>query len=59
MRDLCKEGKESFRDLVICYIIGLQSDKYWEQESEGHRALQDLLELIGERHGEFMQEFKG
>lgn len=59
MRDDRKEGKADFRDLVICYIIGFQNDKYWEKESEGYQALQDLLEMIHERHGGLYQEYKG
>ena len=52
-------GKEAFRDLVIAHIMGLQNDVYWRQESEGYKALQDLLLLITERYGEFGARYKG
>ena len=53
------KGKESFRDLVISHIIGLQNDVYWRQESEGYQALQSLLVLITERYGDFGMKYKG
>ena len=56
--DRYKAGKESFRDLVIAYIIGFQNERYWK-DGEGRRALQELLELIIERHGGMGQDFKG
>ena len=56
--DRFKQGKESFRDTVIAYIIGFQNDRYW-REGEGRNALQELLEAIIERHGSIGQEFKG
>lgn len=56
--DRYKAGMESFRDLVIAYIIGFQNERYW-QVGEGRRALQELLGLIIERHGDMGQDFKG
>lgn len=53
-----KDGQEDFRDQVIAYIIGFQNERYW-QIGEGYRALQELLELIIERHGDMGQDFKG
>lgn len=52
-------GKRYIRDLIIAHIIGLQNDRYWNVESEGYKALQDLLLLIEDRYGEFMKDFKG
>ncbi len=57
MRDRYKDGQENFRDLVICYIIGFQNERYWQPDSEGYKALQDLLMLITERHGKIGEDF--
>ena len=51
------EGKQEFRDLIICHIIGLQNDRYWQEESEGYKALQELLELVIDRYGDFGREW--
>ena len=59
MRDLEKQGKENFRDLVICYIIGLQNGEYCNTESEGYKALQELYKVITDRHGKYGQEYRG
>lgn len=53
-----KDGQEDFRDQVIAYIIGFQNERYWK-DGEGRRALQELLELIIERHGSIGQDFRG
>lgn len=50
--------KGRVRDLISSYIVGFQNDKYWRTESEGYKALQELLELIADRHGDYMQEYK-
>lgn len=50
--------KGRVRDLMCCYIIGMQNDKYWDTSSEGYKALQELLVLITGRHGDYMQEYK-
>ena len=56
--DRYKHGEESFRDLVIAYIIAFQNERYW-QEGEGRQALQELLELVTERHGKPGEDFRG
>lgn len=52
-----KDGQEYFRDQVIAYIIGFQNERYW-QVGEGRKALQELLELIMERHGKIGEDFR-
>ena len=52
-----KDGQEDFRDQVIAYIIGFQNERYWHV-GEGRRALQELLELIMERHGKIGEDFR-
>lgn len=52
-----KDGQEDFRDQVIAYIIGFQNERYW-QVGEGLKALQELLELIMERHGKIGEDFR-
>lgn len=59
LQDIYNKGKEYFRDLIICHILGLQNDKYWDTESEGYKALQTLLMLIIDRYGDYGSEYKG
>ena len=59
MRNEYDEGREHMRDLVISHIIGFQNEKYWKSDSEGYKALQDLLVLIKERYGGMCEKIRG
>lgn len=52
------KGATMVRDLIICHIIGLQNDLNNNQNNEGYKKLQELMDLIEERYGKLYQPFK-
>lgn len=50
------EGREDFRDVVICYIIGMQND--YPQDSGQYMSLQKLLMQIIDRHGDVFTPYR-
>lgn len=58
-RRIRNDAKANVRDLIIMRIIVFQNEKYYKENSEGYRALQDLLECIEDRYGELFSDYKG
>ena len=58
-RKLRNDAKANVRDLIIMRIIGFQNEKYYKKNSEGYRALQDLMECIESSYGELLSDWKG
>lgn len=58
-RRIRNDAKANVRDLIIMRIIGFQNEKYYKKNSEGYRALQDLLECIKDTYGELFSDYKG
>ena len=58
-RRIRNDAKANVRDLIIMRIIGFQNEKYYKEDSEGYRALQDLLECIEDIYGELFSDYKG
>lgn len=52
------KGAAMMRDLVISHIIGMQNDIGNDIEDKGYQKLQELMELIEERYGEYYKSFK-
>lgn len=52
------KGAAMMRDLVISHIIGIQNDIGNDVEDKGYQKLQELMELIEERYGEYYKLFK-
>lgn len=58
-RRIKNDAKANVRDCIIMRIIGFQNEKYYKENSEGYRALQDLLECIESIYGELLSDWKG
>ena len=52
------KGAAMMRDLVISHIIGMQNDIGNDVGDKGYQKLQELMELIEERYGEYYKPFK-
>ena len=52
------KGAAMMRDLVISHIIGMQEDIGNDIEDKGYQKLQELMELIEERYGEYYKPLK-
>ena len=46
---------EDMRDIVYCYIIGLQNGEYKDHTNDGNAALNRLIALIQKDYGPMMQ----
>ena len=51
------KGAAFARDLIICNIIGMQ-DAISDESNEGYQKLQELMELIENKYGEYALKFK-
>lgn len=58
-RRIINHAKANVRDEMIMRIIGFQNEKYYKEDSEGYKALQDLLECIENIYEKMFSEYKG
>lgn len=58
-RRIINDAKANVRDEMIMRIIGFQNEKYYKEDSEGYKALQDLLECIENIYGKMFSDYKG
>ena len=52
------KGATMMRDLVISHIIGMQNDMGNDVTDKGYQKLQELMELIEERYGDYYKSLK-
>jgi hypothetical protein len=52
------QGATMMRDLIISHIIGMQNDIGNDVTDKGYQKLQELMELIEERYGDYYKSLK-
>lgn len=52
------KGATMMRDLVISHIIGMQNDMGNDVTDKGYQKLQELMNLIEERYGDYYKSLK-
>lgn len=51
------QAKANTRDLILAYIIGMQSELKNNTEDPQYQILQNLMDTIEERHGGMCQPY--